>query len=199
MTKTEFLAQLREGLIGLPNNDIEERLSFYGEMIDDRIDEGVSEEDAVHEIGNVDKVISQIIADTPLSKLVKEKMKPKKRLHAWEITLIVLGSPIWISLMVAAFTIILSLYAVLWSVLISLWATLACVAACVFGFIAAGIVFCFSGKALSGTAMIGAGIACAGFFIFLFFGCTAATKGILLLTKKICFCVKKCFVKKEEA
>ncbi len=199
MTKTEFLAQLREGLMGLPNNDIEERLSFYGEMIDDRFEEGVSEEEAVREIGNVDKVISQIIADTPLSKLVKEKMKPKKRLHAWEITLIVLGSPIWISLLVAAFAIILSLYAVLWSVLISLWATFACVAACVFGFVAAGIVFCFSGKGLSGAAMIGAGIACVGISIFLFFGCTAATKGTLLLTKKICFCVKKCFLKKEEA
>ena len=47
MNKQEFLSQLRKGLAGLPQNDIEERLAFYGEMIDDRIEEGLSEEEAV--------------------------------------------------------------------------------------------------------------------------------------------------------
>ena len=39
MTKQEFLAELRRGLSGLPQNDIEERLNFYSEMIDDRMEE----------------------------------------------------------------------------------------------------------------------------------------------------------------
>ena len=38
MTKQEFLARLREGLRGLPEADIEERLTFYGEMLDDRME-----------------------------------------------------------------------------------------------------------------------------------------------------------------
>ena len=45
MNKQEFLAELRRGLSGLPRDDIEERLSFYGEMLDDRIEEGLSEEE----------------------------------------------------------------------------------------------------------------------------------------------------------
>ena len=45
MRKQEFLAQLRKALSGLPQDEIEERLTFYGEMIDDRMEEGLSEEE----------------------------------------------------------------------------------------------------------------------------------------------------------
>ena len=75
MNKQEFLLELSKGLSGLPMEDIEERIVFYGEMIDDRMEDGLSEEDSVREIGNVDEIISQIIAETPITKLVKEKIK----------------------------------------------------------------------------------------------------------------------------
>ena len=38
MHKQEFLAQLRKGLSGMPQDDIEERLVFYSEMVDDRME-----------------------------------------------------------------------------------------------------------------------------------------------------------------
>ena len=60
MTKQEFLSRLREGLSGLPEDDIAERLTFYGEMIDDRIEDGLSEEEAVAEVGSVDDIAAQI-------------------------------------------------------------------------------------------------------------------------------------------
>ena len=68
MLKQEFLNALKEGLKGLPEKDIEERLTFYGEMIDDRIEEGRTEEEAVNEIGSVDEVVQQIVAETPLTR-----------------------------------------------------------------------------------------------------------------------------------
>ena len=86
--------------------------------MDDRMEDGIPEETAVCEIGTVDELVSQIIADIPLGKLVKEKITPKKKLKAWEIVLLVLGSPIWLSLLIAALAVILSLYVVLWSVII---------------------------------------------------------------------------------
>lgn len=46
MSKQEFLEQLRRGLSGLPREDIEERLKFYSEMLEDRMEEGLSEEEA---------------------------------------------------------------------------------------------------------------------------------------------------------
>ena len=74
MNKQEFLRGLRTALSGLPQDDIEERVTFYGEMIDDRIEEGMSEDEAVAGIGTVDEVRAQTIAEIPLQKLVKEKV-----------------------------------------------------------------------------------------------------------------------------
>lgn len=198
MNKQEFLEQLRKGLTGLPKDEIEERLAFYGEMIDDRMEDGVSEETAVCEIGSVDELVSQIIADIPLRKLVKEKIRPKQKLKVWEIVLLALGSPIWLSLIIAVLAVILSLYLVVWSVIGVLWAVFAAFVTCGLAGVAAGVYFAVGGTILTGIATIGAGMACIGLSVFIFFGCKAATKGIIWLTKKLIFLIKNRFIKKEE-
>ena len=199
MSKQEFLVQLRKGLSGLPQEDIEERVTFYSEMVDDRIEEGITEEEAVAAVGTVDEIVKQVIAETPLAKIAKERIKSKRRLRAGEIVLLALGSPIWLSLLIAAFAVILSFYASLWSVVISLWAVFGSLIGCAFGSVAAGVVFTCNGNALSGIAMLAAGIVCAGLSIFMFYGCKAVTGGTLILTKKIAVWIKNCFIKKEEA
>lgn len=199
MSKQEFLVQLRKGLSGLPKDDVEERLAFYSEMIDDRMEEGSTEEEVVSEVGNVDEIVSQIIEDTPLVKLVKEKAKPKRMLRAWEIVLLILGSPLWLSLLLAVVAVIFSIYLVLWSVIISLWSVFGSILGCGFGGIVAGIGFAVSGNGFTGVVLIGAGMVCIGLAVFLFYGCKAATKGILLLTQKIALGIKNCFINKEEA
>ena len=123
MTKQEFLKALEAALSGFPEEELNDRLRFYSEMIDDRIEDGLSEEEAVAKIGTPKAVSEQILKDTPLFKLAKEKIKPKRRLAAWEIVLIALGSPIWISLLVSLLAVVLSAYASLWSAIVSLWAS----------------------------------------------------------------------------
>ena len=199
MSKQEFLAQLRKGLSGLPQDDIEERLTFYSEMIEDRMEEGLSEGEAVSAVGSVDEIVTQVVAETPLAKIAKERIKSKRRLSAGEIVLLVLGSPIWLSLGIAAFAVFFSLYISLWAVIISLWAVFASLAACSIGGVLACIIFAVSGNGASGVAMLAAGIVCAGLSIFAFYGCKAATKGTLILTKKIAIWIKNCFIKKEVA
>ena len=198
MNKQDFIASLRASLSGLPKQDVEDSLNFYSEMIDDRIEEGLTEQEAVLAIGSVTTVSSQIIADIPLSKIAKEKIKPKRGLRAWEILLLALGSPIWLSLLIAAFAVVFSLYVSVWSVIISLWAVFASLVAFVAGGIIAGIIFIVVGNVLTGVCMIGTALVCAGLSIFGFFGCKVATKGLLCLTKKLALGIKKCFVKKEE-
>ena len=199
MSKQEFLAQLRKGLSGLPQDDIEERLTFYSEMIEDRMEEGLSEGEAVSAVGSVDEIVTQVVAETPLAKIAKERIKSKRRLSAGEIVLLVLGSPIWLSLGIAAFAVFFSLYISLWAVIISLWAVFVSLAACSIGGVLACIIFAVSGNGASGVAMLAAGIVCAGLSIFAFYGCKAATKGTLILTKKIAIWIKNCFIKKEVA
>ena len=53
MTKHEFLLQLGKALSSLPRRERDERLGFYSEVIDDRIEEGLSEEEAVRNMGEV--------------------------------------------------------------------------------------------------------------------------------------------------
>jgi len=140
-----------------------------------------------------------VAADIPLTKIAKERIKPKRRLSAVEITLLVLGSPLWLSLAIAAVAVILSLYISLWAVMISLWAVFVSFAACSIGGVLACVVFALGGNGASGVAALAAGFVCAGLSIFLFYGCKAATKGVLILTKKTAIWIKNCFIKKEEA
>ena len=155
--------------------------------------------EAVSAIGTVDAIITQILSDTPLTKLVKEKAKLKRTLKAWEIVLIILCSPIWLSLLIGAFAIILAAYIVVWSVVITLWSIEASFAACTLGGIVTAAVFIFQGNGRTGLAMLSAGVICAGLSIFMLYGCKAATKGVLLLTKKMALGIKSLFVGKKAA
>lgn len=199
MRKQEFLEALRAGLSGLPQEDIEERLSFYSEMIDDRMEEGLTEEEAVAGVGSVDEIVNQTISDTPLTKLVKEKVKPNRSLRAWEIVLLILGFPLWFPLLIAAFSVCFAFYVTIWSLIIALWSIELALVISSLGSIFAAVVVLFQGYALSALLLLGAGLFCAGLSVFCFFGCLKATKGILKLTKKIALGVKSLFIKKEGA
>ncbi len=198
MDKQAFLTALRSGLSGLPQDDIEERLTFYGEMIDDRMEEGLSEEEAVAAIGEVSEIARQAVADTPLAKIAKERIRPKRRLKTWEIVLLALGSPIWLSLAIAAAAILFAVIVSLWSVILSLWAVFASLAVSAVAAVPTGAFFAVGGHGAAGLAMLSAGLVCAGLTILLFFGCMGAMKGILRLTKKITLWTKDRFIKKED-
>ncbi len=199
MNKTEFLLDLTEKLSPLPWEEIADRWDYYSEMIDDRMEEGLSEEAAVAALGSADQIAAQILSDIPLTKLVKRKIKSSRRIKAWEIVLLVLGSPIWLSLLIAAFAVVLSLYISLWAVIISLWAVFVSLIVCALAGITVGIFWTAISNVPVGMATIGAGILCAGLSIFLFFGCKSSTKGAALLAKKMVLGIKRCFLRKEES
>ena len=110
MNKAEFLAALRERLSGLPEEDFNKSIDYYTEMIDDRVEDGMSEEEAVACLGSMDEIITQILSEVSLPKLVKEKVKPKRALAVWEIILIIISAPIWFPIVFSVVTTILSAY-----------------------------------------------------------------------------------------
>lgn len=197
MNKLNFILQLQDRLEGLPRVDLEERLMFYSEMIDDRMEEGLSEEDAVASVGSIDEIVTEIVAEYPITKLVKSKVKPRRRMKAWEILLLVLGFPVWLPLLIATFAVVFSLYITLWSIVISFWAAALSIAVSAMAGIIAGLAFSSAGDGLPGMALLAAGLACAGLSIFCFYGCKAATKGTALLAKKTAVYIKRCIVHKE--
>lgn len=197
MDKTQFLEELKRRLSGLPQSDLDERLLFYSEMIDDRVEDGLTEEEAVAGIASVDEIVAQIMAETPLSRLVKEKIQQRRGLKAWEILLLVLGSPVWLPLLIAAFAVCLSLYIVLWAVLGSLWAVDLSLAVSAVGGLFMAVFDLIRGNPVGGAFMLGIALVCAGLAILLFFGCLELSRGLLRLTKKILLGVKTMFIGRE--
>jgi uncharacterized membrane protein len=197
MNKQEFMSSLRAKLSAIPKKDAEERVTFYSEMIDDKIEEGILEEDAVASIGSIDVIAAQILTEYLSAKNTEKQPKVKRTLRTWEIVLLVVGAPIWLSLFIATVAVLFSLYAVLWSLVVAVWAVFASLAVCAPCGLIAGIGFAFGGNAPSGLAIMSAGLVCAGLTIFLYFGCKAATKGVVLLSKQITAWLKKGFAKKE--
>lgn len=197
MNKQEFLLALRGALADLPEADIKASLDYYAEIIDDQMEEGISEADAVASLGSVVSVAEQILLDMPLPKLVKARVKPKRRLRAWEIVLIAVGSPVWAPILLALAVVALAVYVVLWSLVVSIYAVDVALAACLLGGIGGSVGLFIAGNPFSALFLVGAGLVCGGLSIFLFFGCKAATKGTVLLTRKMLIGVKKCFVRKE--
>ena len=188
MKKSEFLKERRKHLHGLPEADIQGFLDYYAEMIEDRMEEGFSEEEAVAAVGSVEEIAAQILVDFP-------QPEPKKK-NGWLIALLILGSPVWFSLLMAAFAVALSLYVSLWSVIVSLWAVFGSLALCGLVGLAAGIISFVAGRGLIGVASLSAGLVCGGLSIFLFFGIKALTLVTIGLTKKLAL---RCFAKKEAA
>lgn len=196
MNKKEFLNLLQKGLTGLPQEDIDERLNFYSEMIDDYIEEGLSEEEALSRIGSASAIAAQIVADASLA---EPAAKEKKHRSPWKTAMIIVGSPIWLSLLIAAFAVVFSLYVSLWAIIISLWSVFGALCSCAFAGLLCGIALGVTGNVFPGLAMIGASLVCGGLSILAFFGCNAATKGTVLLTKKLAASIKASIRKKEDA
>ena len=196
MNKQEFLWALRGALGDLSEADVQPSLDYYAEIIDDQVEEGIPEADAVASLGPVSQVAETILLDMPLPKLVSARVKPKRRLRAWEITLIAVGFPLWFPLMVAAAVVVLALYAVLWALVVCVYATGIGVSACCPAGVALGIALFVMGSPAAALVWLGGGLVCGGLGILLFFGCKGATKGAWRLSKWMVLAIKRCFVKK---
>ena len=192
MNKAEFTQQLTNSLAGLSQYDVNRSVDYYTEMIDDRVEDGMTEEDAVAALGSIDEIRSKILEEVPITKIVKEKMTPKRSFGAGEIVLLVLGAPLWLPLLLAGIIVILAIYISFWSIIFSLYvADLSVFISGLAGLIVAAIK---PGGPLGALFYAGCGIALIGVAILLFFGFNQVTKGLLFISKMIILGIKKMFV-----
>ncbi len=173
MNKNEFLSELRSSLKGLPEKDIKNTLDYYCEMADERIEGGMTEEEAIAELGTPCDIARETMLDMSLPKLIKTKYK-KDRWKAWEIIALIIGSPIWLSFAAAILAVVISVYAVIGSLIVSIWA----IEISFFGVCAAGIIVCIFSLArspLSALLYLGMGLAAAGLTLLGFLACLKLT------------------------
>lgn len=199
MNKQEFLDILRSRLSSLDPADIEKTVDFYSEMIDDRIEDGMSEEQAVETLGSIDEIVSQVMLEVPLPKLAKAAIRPSRTLRAWEIVLLILGSPVWLPLLLAFAIILLSVYIVIWSVVLVLYSADLSIAAGAVAGISAAVILLGRSLAVQAAFFLGAALICAGIAILLFFAFNKVTMGIVYLSRMLIRSIKRSFIRKGDA
>lgn len=119
MNKREYLNRLGELLACLPKADIEEARSFYEEAIDDRVADGMSEEEAIAAIGTPGAAAEAILDALPAVPRVVAKTRRRSSALLW--ALVILGSPLWFSLLIAFAAVVLGVYICIWAMVFCLW------------------------------------------------------------------------------
>ncbi len=194
MNKTEFSDALRRALGKLPSYEVEQSIAFYSEMIDDRVEDGMSEADAVAALGPVGAIAAQIIAETPV--IPKAIAKANTGSRTLNVVLLVVFSPIWVPLVLALIVAALMVH------LSHLDGHRGAVgdrrhAAFVRPHRDRGPVWCLAtGYPLTAAWLLGCGMAAAGLGLFALFGVLAASKGLVQLTHSFARWIKGLFVKK---
>ncbi len=198
MNKEVFLHQLRIRLTQLPEEEIKKQLDYYAELIDDMTEDGISEENAVESFGDINILVRHILQDASLTRLVTTKAAPKRGWTAPAIIIAVIGSPVWIPLLFAAFAIIASIFIVIAAVIVSIFAV-------VISLGAAGFFLLFKAFTLTASGFgyvlltIGTGLIFTGLCLLGYLAAKAAAIGLVDLSRCLYRQIKSLFIKKEVA
>ena len=186
MNKREFSDALRRELNGYPTEEVERSVSFYEEMIDDRVENGMTEEAAVASLGSVEEIAKKLREEMPITAIVRSRVqntyeKQKKKTGGsalpWILLAVVL-SPVWIPLAIAVLTVWLG-------ILVAAVAVVAAVFCTVVGLLFAAGVFLVAlimaaGTVGPGGTLFGVGsvLVCIGLSILLFWAAIGIGKAL---------------------
>ncbi len=167
MTRQQFLDGLKQELHGLPRQEIEQTLHYYSEIISDRMEEGMTEEQAVAKMEPMHVIARRVLAD------FKGPVAPRRKLSGFLIALLILGFPLWFPLLATGVALMVVALTLVWVLVLTLWAV--CLA--LFSGGMAAIITLFTGGFHSGLpwiGQVGLGMAAMGLSIFLFYGAKGA-------------------------
>lgn len=198
MNKLDFNNILSKRLKRIPKEDRDKTIEYYNEIIDDRIEDGISEEDAIKQLGSIDDIVANIINGIPLHKIVKERVKSSRRITPLEITLIIIGFPLWFTLLISLFAVILSLYVSILAVVISLFAVTLSLFASSILVLLSSVYYFIVGNFAIGIFGIGATLLLIGLGIFFCYLSKYGAKACWFLLKKIVLLIKLSFVNRSE-
>lgn len=199
MDKLDFLMALEEALLQLPEDDRKASIEYYAELIDDRVEEGMSEAEAVESLGPVEKIAEQILMELPLATLVKNKIKSRRKRTVGELLLLILGFPVWFPVLVTVVAVIFAVYVCIWAVDICLYAVDVALWGSGLGCTVGGVVLCCTRNFPEGLFLLGAGAVCAGLALLFLPVCNLAAKGSARLGKVLVRWLKGCFIRKGDA
>ena len=141
MNKQEFLIELKQHLKGIAPEDISGSIEYYSEMIDDAVEDGMTEEEAVASLGDMDEIERQLrsrgekTAKTPPEPEVSVMTEPVPERKNSDKTAVII-------LLIVCIPVIIGLLSAAAGIYLGMWGA-------VIGFYAAAV-----GMGISGAALI---------------------------------------------
>lgn len=108
MTRDEFLNRLGELLACLPADQVKETQEFYAEAIADRMEDGMTEAEAVAAMGTPGEVAEATLDELPAVPRAIARTKRKSTALLWALAIV--GSPVWIPLLLAFVAVAATVY-----------------------------------------------------------------------------------------
>ena len=192
MTKQEFLQGLETRLRQENIANVDSVLDFYDEMISDRMEEGMSEEDAVAKNEDIESIVNSMNLEKSMPNLIKDTIakkhdnaKKNNKSASWTV-LLVIGAPIWIPLALAYMAVVFSFIVCIFSLLLAYFAiALSFSVSSILYFIGAFTVFIGNVTFAGCVFMIGTSLLLGGISVFMWIGAKSVTRQILDFTKTI--------------
>ena len=197
MNKQSYLEQIRRLLQRLPEEDRERSLAFYAESIDDRMEDGLSEEAAVASMESPEKAAEAILMDMPIPKLVKARVK-ERRMGAAEILLLALGFPLWFPLLLTVRIMGLTVYLLVWALVLALGAVVLALGLSAAALLVAGVYSIIKAVISLGVLSFGAALVLTGLTVLLGFVLVWAGKLAVKLGKWMVRGLKALLIRKED-
>ncbi len=199
MSRDAFIGELRHRMAGLPKETVERTVEYYGELIADSMEDGLTEEEAVSRLGSLDEIVASVVKDTPLAQIVQTRVQEgkKKGISGWVILLLVLGAPVWLPVLIAVLAVLFALFIALWAVVIALWAVVAAVILTGLVALVAGVVELCRLHLPQGLVLLGGGLVCLGLCALLFLLMKLLTVGTVKLCRWLWVGIKSLFVGKK--
>ena len=178
MTRDEFLGRLGELLSCLPAEQVEETKAFYAEAIADRMEDGMSEEEAVAAMGTPGEVAEATLDDLPAVPRAIARTRRRSTALLWVLAIV--GSPVWVPLLAAFAAVAVTVY--IWVLALCVWI----VAAALGGAGIVELLLAVSGVTIGhfpyALASAGVGLGLVGVALFVGAGAWAASKQIARLS-----------------
>jgi uncharacterized membrane protein len=109
MERVDFIKELASELsYKTKPREIHQLIDYYDEMIEDLIEEGLSEAEAVARLGKPKDLVKALHTEEEIV------VEIPRRFHPFLYVLLILGFPLWGSLLLAAILLMLSVLLVLW-------------------------------------------------------------------------------------
>ena len=119
MTRDEFLNRLGELLACLPADQVKETQEFYAEAIADRMEDGMTEAEAVAAMGTPGEVAEATLDELPAVPRAIARTKRKSTALLWALA--IAGSPVWIPLLLAFVAVAAAVYICIWVLALCVW------------------------------------------------------------------------------